>query len=120
MIGREVLNKAVRLLGYTNSLGEPEISGRISSRAIAVLNFIYSDLFYLLKKEGFVGIKELGDEIDLPERILNDVMPYGVAALIAQSESDGDQQYIFVQLYNSKRLGVAGTGEIQDILPVAW
>lgn len=118
MTGREILDKAVRLLGYTDSLGNMEMSGRIKSRAITVINFIYSDLFYLLKKEGFVGIKELGDEIYLPERLLNDIMPYGVAALIAQSEGDGDQQYVFIKLYNAKRAGAAGNSNIVDILPI--
>ena len=120
MTGREILDKAIALLGYTDSLGIAEMSGRIKSRAIPVINFIYSDLFYLLKKEGFVGIKALGDEIHLPERVLNDVFPYGVAALIAQGESDGDQQQTYIQIYNDKRLGIARTGEIQDVLPVVW
>lgn len=120
MTGTQMLDKALRLLGYTDSLGQPEMSGRIKSRAVAVINAVYSDLFYLLHTAGFPGIRALKDVICLPERLLQDVMPYGVAAFLAQGESDGDQQQYFMMIYNNKRLGVAGTAAVRDVLPTVW
>lgn len=120
MTGTEVLDKALRLLGYTDSLGLPEMNGRIKSRAVAVVNAVYSDLFYLLHDHGFPGVRALKEEICLPERVLNDVMPYGVAAFLAQGESDGDQQQYFMAIYNSKRLGIAGSAQVEDVLPTVW
>lgn len=120
MTGTEVLDKALRLLGYTDSLGAPENSGRIKSRAVAAVNAVYSDLFYLLHDCGFTALRELKDEICLPERVVQDVMPYGVAAFLAQGESDGDQQQYFMLFYNNKRLGVAGKSCVRDVLPVVW
>ena len=117
MTARGILDRAIRLLGYTDSLGNTEMSGRINSRAISAINFVYSDLFYLNKKEGFQGITDLKDEIILPEKLLNDVMPYGVAGFIAQGESDGDQQQLFMAIYNKKRLGAVRPSEIKDVLP---
>ncbi|MBQ7288766.1 MAG: hypothetical protein IJW78_03445 [Clostridia bacterium] len=120
MTGAQILDKALRLLGYTDSLGLAEMTGRIQSRAAAAVNAVYSDLYYLLQDTGFQGIRMLTDEICLPERILNDVMPYGVAAFIAQGESDGDQQQYFMSIYNSKRLGIAGTSVTEDVIPTVW
>jgi len=34
---------------------------------------------------------------------VRDIMPYGVAMLMAQSEGDGDNQALFADLYNRKR-----------------
>lgn len=120
MTGTEVLERAMRLLGYTDSLGLPEMSGRIKSRAVAVINAVYSDLYYLLRDTGFNGIRALKEEILLPKRVLQDVMPYGVAAFLAQGESDGDQQQYFMLIYNNKRLGVAGRAQVRDVLPAVW
>ena len=117
MTAREILDRAMRLLGYTDGLGNPEMSGRINSRAISAINSVYSDLFYLNKEKGFQAIKDLKDEIFLPERVLNDVMPYGVAGFIAQGESDGDQQQLFMAIYNKKRLGAVRPSNIKDVLP---
>lgn len=120
MTGAEVLDRALRLLGYTDSLGNTEMNGRIKSRALAAVNAVYSDLFYLLRGCGFTALRELKDELLLPERVLHDVMPYGVAAFLAQGESDGDQQQYFMLFYNNKRLGVAGADHVRDVLPAVW
>lgn len=120
MTGTQILDKAIRLLGYTDGMGIAEMNGRLKSRAVPVINAVYSDLFYLLHDYGFSGVRELKDEICLPNRVLNDVMPYGVAAFLAQGESDGDQQQYFMMIYNNKRLGVADRAEVRDVLPDVW
>ena len=120
MTGKQILSESMRLLGYTDSIGNPEMSGRINTRAIAAINSVYSDLFYMLHDTGFSALNELGEEIQLPERVLNDVMPYGVAAFIAQSESDGDQQQYFMKIYNIKRMGIAGKSSVKDVIPTVF
>ena len=117
MTGNEMMKKALTLLGYTDSTGEISGEQRFRSRALTVLNGIYSDLFYINHREGFVPLKNTTDNIVLPERELNDVMPYGVAAFLAQSESDGDQQQTFISLYNSKRAALTQSEAVGDMIP---
>lgn len=117
MTGGEMMNKALTLLGYTNSTGEIAVEQRFSSRAMTVLNSIYSDLYYTQKNTGFEALENLEDEILLSERILNDVMPYGVAMLFAESESDGDNQQLFSMLYNQKRLSLTSGDNVKDVIP---
>ena len=117
MTGNEMMKKALTLLGYTDSTGEISGEQRFRSRALTVLNGIYSDLFYINHRDGFVPLKYTTDNIVLPERELTDVMPYGVAAFLAQSESDGDQQQTFISLYNSKRAALTQSEAVGDVIP---
>lgn len=117
MTGSEMMKKALTLLGYNDSTGEISGEQRFRSRALTVLNNIYADLFYIKHSESFVPLKQITDNIVLPERELNDVMPYGVAAFLAQSESDGDQQQIFISLYNSKRAALTQSETVGDVIP---
>ncbi len=117
MTVREMYQKALTLLGYA---GSDSISGEAEfvRKGIAVINQIYSDLFYAVSKESFVYVNSFTDKINLPERILNDVMPYGVAMLLAQSENDSDNQMIFAALYNKKRTGVTNIGQVKFTEPI--
>lgn len=117
MTGSEMMKKALVLLGYTDSTGEISGEQRFRSRAITVLNGVYADLFYAINGTGFVPISHVTDKIELPERVLNDVMPYGVAAFLAQSESDGDQQQTFIALYNAKRASLTKMTTTRDVIP---
>lgn len=117
MTGNEMMKKALTLLGYTDSTGEISGEQRFRSRALTVLNGVYSDLFYIKHRDGFVPLKNITDNIVLSERELNDVMPYGVAAFLAQSESDGDQQQTFILLYNSKRAALTQSEAVGDVIP---
>lgn len=117
MTGTEIFKKALILLGYTDSLGEVSAGNRLLVRALTVVNTVYADLFYITRGEGFAPLRSLSERILLPERALYDVMPYGVAAQLAQSESDGDSQQLFVLLYNQKRTALTGGGRIADSIP---
>lgn len=118
MMGNEILKKAMELLGYTDSNGAAQLTQRIKSRALTVINQVYSDLHYALYNTEFAPIEKLSDEIRLPTRILQEVMPYGVASFLAQSESDGDQQQFMVMMYNQKRKLLCQTTEIKDVMGV--
>lgn len=119
MLASEIYNQACGLLGYNESnLNLPSAADEISGSAISCINQIYADLFYSLHTgEEFVPIKRLTDEIKLPSQIMYNVMPYGVAMLIAQSESDGDNQALFASLYNQKRRNRSRIGAMSDVLP---
>ena len=117
MTGNEMMKMALTVLGYTDSTGEISGDQRFRSRALTVLNGVYSDLFYIKHRDGFIPLKNTTDNIVLPERELNDVMPYGVAAFLAQSESDGDQQQTFILLYNSKRAALTQSEAVGDVIP---
>lgn len=117
MTGSEMMKKALVLLGYTDSTGEISGEQRFRSRALTVLNGVYSDLFYIKHSDGFVPLNKITDNIELSERELNDVMPYGVAAFLAQSESDGDMQQTFISLYNSKRAALTKSEAVGDVIP---
>ncbi|MBQ8649146.1 MAG: hypothetical protein IJ470_03660 [Clostridia bacterium] len=118
MTGTEMMNRALILLGYTDSQGSVSAEQRFKSRAVTVINTVYADLYFTGKqREELKPIKSLSDEIRLSERALNDVMPYGVAAYFAMSESDGDQQQIFARLYNQKRTASETANKIVDVIP---
>ena len=133
MTGYDIIKKAMELLGYTASNGNLQLNARISSKSLAVVNVIYSDLWHVCYggetdcfasarndiKE-FVPLENIHEEINLPERAINDVMIYGVASFIAQSESDGDQQQIYTTLYNQKRASLSKKETVQDVLPNCW
>ncbi len=113
MTANQIVNIAADLLGYSrNDIYKPEIN-----RVINAVNAIYSDLFYIKHESGFKRINGLQDEIELEERILNDIMPYGVAMLLAESQGDGDNQQLFAYKYNKKRSSISQKATIIDTLP---
>ena len=78
---------------------------------------MYADLFYALGRTEFSPVLSPEDAIDLPERVLNDVMPYGAAAFLAQSENDGDQQQYYIMLHNQKRAALTRSESVEDSMP---
>lgn len=117
MTGQEMLNRALLLLGYSDAQGNVADEERVKLRALSVLNTVYSDLFYILFDEGFKPLVTLSQKIELPERVLQDVMPYGVASFLAMSESDGDNQQVYTVLYNRKRTAINRQSATRDVLP---
>lgn len=117
MTAREILNSALKLLGYTEANGNSELPQRIINRGTALINVIYSELWRAEGKTNFIPIKSLADEILLTESVLSEVMPCGVAALIAQSESDGDMQQLWAEIYSRKRATMTRFEERVNDLP---
>ena len=83
MTAQKLIEKASLMLGFS---GENE--QRIQENALAVVNAVYAELYFLENDNGFKEIEKFSDEIKLSERVLNDVMPYGVASLLAFSLGD--------------------------------
>lgn len=112
-----VFNNALKMLNYTDSDGNPELTQRLRNRAIITFNLVYGDLWRICKREEFIPIKSLSDEIDLPQKALGDVILYGLAMHIARSENDGDQQQFFAHLYNARRAGLTEYEKVKNVIP---
>ena len=119
--GNEVMERALRLLGYVNSRGHPDSvrDAALFKRAANAVIQIYDDL----KRIDLLGDKEsslfdMTEVLKLSPSVIHDVMPYGVAMLIAQNEGDSDAQALFAALYSSKRASVPQKRKtICDVLP---
>lgn len=129
--GRDVLNRALVLLNYTNRFGEldGQQNGELFKRGLPILNQVYSDLWNIehngdapsKKRPDLPCWKELcnmAEPIRLSPRTIQDVMPYGVAMFLAQNENDSDNQTLMANLYNQKRMSVCnGPHRIVDRIP---
>lgn len=119
--GEEVKNRALVLLNYTDQNGrlDSAMYTDVIARSLAVVNQIYADLWYAFHSLGFCELPTLTDDIHLPERVINDCMPYGVAMLLAQTIGDADNQSMMADLYNQKRASLTHLRRRRDVLPRA-
>ena len=111
MNAKKLVDRALLLLGYSQSYET------VSVNAINAVNRVYADLFFINRTEGFKEITELTQSLELPERLLYDVAPYGVAAHIALSVGENDAQAYLAAIYNQKRKKLTDSGTVQDVLP---
>ena len=81
--GQDVLEQALRLLNYTDSYGQldGEQHTELFKRGLSAVNQIYCDLWYTGKTEPFFPLNSLREPVLLSARQLQDIMPYGVAAI---------------------------------------
>lgn len=113
----ELLNNALKILGYSDSDGNVELTTRIRNGAIVTVNLVYGDLWRMCNKDDFMPIKSLDEEIKLPPKAIGEVFLYGLAMHIARSENDGDQQQYFATLYNAKRAGMTQYTSVKNTIP---
>lgn len=113
----EMANRALTMLGLGDMEGNTT-AARYQVSAVSAVNTVYADLFYKYNTEGYKGLSG-NDEINLPERVVNDVMPFGVAAHIAAAIGDTDNQQFFAALYNQKRKTATPNMTVADTLPAA-
>ena len=117
MKAKEILNNTLKMLGYSDSDGNVELTNRIRNGAVVTINLVYGDLHRAVSSGEFEPIKSLDEEIKLPQKALGDVFMYGIAMHIARSENDGDQQQYYTMLYNAKRAGLTGYGTVRNTWP---
>ncbi len=119
--GEQIKNRAMSLLGYTDQNGRLDgaMYADITARSLSIVNTVYAEVWYALYDDGFEECGTLTDELDIPARIANEVMPYGVAMLIAQSIGDADNQSHFTDLYNQKRALLTHMRTRKDVMPRA-
>ena len=100
----QVFNIAMSLIGYNDINGEISGESELKKNAIPKMQMIYQELY---RAEGHTDelpvLLSLNDEIQLSNDTVRDIMPYGVAMLISQSEGDADNQSLMSVLYNQKK-----------------
>lgn len=107
--GQEVLTRALQLLGYTDSIGGSSSlqDAELTKRGTTAVLQMYNDLQRIEHPTTFDAEPfSMGIDLKLSPVSVNDVMPYGVAMLIAQGDGNGDSQSMFAELYNQKRSSV--------------
>lgn len=120
MTGQEVFRQALRLLGYTDTRGEPDSvqHTELYKRGLPMLNQIVCDLSAIETDAVAAPLSTFHEPLPLGERAAREVAPYGLAMLLAASQGDGDQQAFFAALYDQKRSGVRRSFEQRtDRLP---
>ena len=118
--GLDALNQALLLLGYTNGYGEPDgqNDAELYKRGTAAVRQVYRDLCRIERRnEPEPPALRMDRAIPLSAAAVGDVMPYGVAMFLAQSEGSGDSQALFAAIYDRKRAGLGVAGRRKDILP---
>lgn len=116
MTAAKIIDKAILMLGYNALKKTGSISG-FEEAALCALNIVYADLYFLYKEENFCEISDASQPVDLPQKALFDVMPYGVAAFIASSQGDNDNQQFYSEIYNLKRKNLKVDITLQDTIP---
>lgn len=104
--GKDVLDRVLALLGYTDLYSDESSPQRQSllDQGLAALNQAYSDLWFIENRgRPFIPLPNLEAPLRLSRRSCADILPYGTAMFLAQSEGDGDKQTLYAALYNQKR-----------------
>ncbi len=121
MNGNEVLRQALILLNYTDTHGDGEVPGGagLYKRALATVNQIVAELWYQEHSEPFQPLSDLHQPLPLSAAVVQTVVPYGVAMLLAQEDGDADNQTVYAALYDGRRAAATHntTARIADALP---
>ncbi len=121
MTGQEVLERALALLGYTDTRGEPDaaVAAELYKRGLPLLDQLCTDL---AAAEGRAPspVTTVYQPIPLSEGVARGVLPYGVAMLLAAARGDGDNQRLYSALYTAKRRALHPREQVQDVLPRGW
>lgn len=119
MTGLDVIQRALLLLNYTDESGRADsrISGAVSARGLSIVNQLLADAHAEAPDTPFTPLQAITEALPCSDRVAVDVLPYGVAMLLAQGEGDGDNQSTFAALYNQKRAAFTHTETRENKLP---
>ena len=122
MLAREVFENAMVLAGMVNTDGtvDREREADLMKQGVVFLNRIYSDLFYSENPDGQFNPASMNDDLSLTlsERALHDIMPWGIAMLLAGSVGDSLTQSMMASTYSQKREGTIKMARtIKDNMP---
>ena len=121
--GLDVLNRSMRLLGYTDPSGnvDPGLSAELYKRGLDILNQVMAEIWPLEKSEDFAPLLSVHDEIPLSWSAVETVMTYGVCMFLAQADGDGTNEQFYAALYQQKRNAVKRLERRrEDALPRVW
>lgn len=121
MTGNDVLRQALSLLNYTDTNGNLNAANNanLNKRSLPLINQIYADLWDKTDDfSSFSALKSLNESLELNDYVCYNILPYGVAMLLAQSDGDADNQALYSSIYNQRRpAAFSRAGHIQDVLP---
>jgi hypothetical protein len=116
----DAFKRALRLLNYTDIGGETDAAaaGELYKRGLAVTDQICADVAQAEQGQTPPSLTSLSAPLPLSSYAARQVVPYGIAMLLAAGRGDGDNQQLFAALYTQKRRGL-GRGQEQraDRLP---
>ena len=115
MTGRQMITRALSLLGFAENDGNLQLTQRVMNRALPLVNLVYGDLNAILGNE-HKPLENLNDKISLPIKAL-DIFACGLAGYIAQSEGDDNAQYFWSSEYQARRVKLSQVTEYKDTLP---
>ena len=118
MNGNQILQRALTLMGYTDQNGDidSEAARSANRHVLAAVRQIYSELSYA-SGTAPATITDMSMPLPLSRRLLDEVMPYGVAMLLAIAEGDTNTEAAFALIYNRKRGLLTTTEQRIDALP---
>lgn len=120
MTGNEIFRQALSLLNYKDANGGVDAvnDAELHRRALPLINQIYADLWHIVTDTRFEPLSSLTQQVPMEPYVLSNVMPYGVAMLIAQTDGDADNQAMYASLYNQQRSSArSGSDRVRDRLP---
>ena len=124
MTGNDILKQAYVLLNYTDANGDINAgnNANLSKRALPIINQIYADVWQPRSVgEKFEALTNTNQPLNLDDYTAINIMPYGVAMLLAQSDGDADNQAIYSNIYNQRRCAsVTQSDRIIDRLPITF
>lgn len=118
MNGNQILQRALTLMGYTDQNGDidSEAARSANRHGLAAVRQIYSELSYA-SGTAPAAVTDMSMPLPLSRRLLDEVMPYGVAMLLAIAEGDTNTEAAFALIYNRKRGLLTTTEQRIDALP---
>ena len=120
MTGLDAFKQALRLLNYTDGNGELDAaaSGELYKRGLALTDQIHADLVRVETGKTAPPLASLLCPLKLSNTAAREVMPYGIAMLLAAGRADADNQELFAALYAQKRTLLKRPYERRiDVLP---
>ena len=115
----EVIRQTLALLNYTDTRVDGEVPGGhgLYKRVLPLVNQTAAELWFREHSEPFPPLRDLQATVPLPDRVVQTVLPYGVAMLLAAADGDADNQTLFASLYDGHRTATTETAYIVDTQP---
>lgn len=113
--GKEIVNKALGLLGYGENNGNLQLTQRILPKALPIVNLVYGDLAGICGIEK-TSVKSLSESMELSDKAVT-IFACGVAAYIAATEGDDNAQAFWSAEYQTRRTAFSKITEYKDVLP---
>lgn len=109
MTGKDIYSRAIISLGY-------EDDQTFKDKAVVVINQVYDELLYAFPNAERKPIKNLNEDINLPETVCFNVAVYGVAERLALGTGDGELQQYFARRYEVAKSKLSFNDTVQTVI----